>query len=79
MDASGPWSFAYSINFQIRQIPAQTNIFLLKKAYCCVGQDFWKKKKKNFPVWDLVTTGKQIDINFSSTRKILQNFEGHDH
>ena len=44
-----------------------------------MGQDFWKKKTSIFPVWDLVTTGKQIDINFSSTRKILQNFEGHDH
>ena len=28
---------------------AQTNIFLVKKTYCCVGQDFWKKASI-FPV-----------------------------
>ena len=37
----------------------------MKKAYCCVGQDFWKKKKKSSisVVWDLVTTGKEIEKN----------------
>ena len=36
------------------------------------------KKTSFFPVWDLVTTGKQVEKNFA-TKKILQNFEGHDH
>ena len=57
MHAYELWSFIYSINFQITQIPATNHH--LKKAYRCVGQDFWKKII--FFVWDLVTTGQQIE------------------
>ena len=35
----------------------KTIIFLVKKAYRCVGQDFWKKQF--FPVRDLITTTNQ--------------------
>ena len=60
-----------------RKFQLQAIIFLVKKAYCWVGQDFWKKKI--FLVWDLVTTGKQIEkTTYFATEKILQNFEGHD-
>ena len=43
MDASRLRSFAYSINFQIRQIPATNHHFAREKTLCLVGQDFWKR------------------------------------
>ena len=62
MDASGLWSFVYSINFQIRQIYPQIIVFLVKKpTVVCVKIS--EKKKTFFPVWDLVTTGKEIEKN----------------
>ena len=53
-----------SINFQIKKIPAtKQHFFFVKNAYCCVGQNFWKTASI-FPVWELATTGKQIERNF---------------
>ena len=43
------------------KLQPQTIFVLVKRAYCCVGQHFWKKKKSFFPVWDLVATGEQIE------------------
>ena len=43
MDASSLWSFVYSINFQIRQIPA-TNHHLLKKPAVVLVKISEKKK-----------------------------------
>ena len=48
------------LTFKWRKFQPQAIIFLAKKAYCWVGQDFWKKNTF-FLVWDLVTTGKQIE------------------
>ena len=49
MGACGPWSFAYSINFQMRRNSAtnqhfswEYNPFSIKPAVTD-GQDFWKK------------------------------------
>ena len=43
----------------------------MKKAYCCVGQDFWKKNC--FPVWDLITTGKQLEKKtYFATKKYFK-------
>ena len=44
----------------IRRIPVINHHFSCETAYCCVGQNLWKKEHF-FPVSDLVTTGKQID------------------
>ena len=54
MDASGLWSFAYSINFQIRQMQARNQHFSGEKGLLLCGSRFLKKKK--FP-------GKQIERN----------------
>ena len=48
MDESGLLSFVYSIDFQVRQIPATNHHFSCEKSYCYVGQDFWKKKYQFF-------------------------------
>ena len=65
MDASGLWSFVYSINFQIRQILATNHHFSCVKSLLLCWSRFpkkkKKKKKKKKTVWDLVTTGKQIE------------------
>ena len=44
MDASGLWSFVYSINFQIRQIPATNHHFSCEKNLLLSGSIFLKKK-----------------------------------
>ena len=61
MDASGLWSFLYSINIQIRQIPATNHLCFCEKSLLLCGSTFLKKKKSFFPIWDLVTTGEQIE------------------
>ena len=57
MDASGLWSFVYSINFQIREIPVRNHHFSCEKSLLLCLSRFLKKN----PVWDLITTGKQIE------------------
>ena len=76
MDASGLWSFVFSINFQIREIPATKLHFSCEKKPIVVLVKISEKKKKKkkkkkkgkkatfFLVWDLVATGKQIEKNF---------------
>ena len=59
MNASGLWSFVYSINFQIREIPVRNHHFSCEKSLLLCLSRFLKKKK--IPVWDLITTGKQIE------------------
>ena len=44
MDASGLWSFVYSINFQIRQIQARNQHFSGEKSLLLCGSRFLKKK-----------------------------------
>ena len=63
MNASGLWSFAYSINFQIRQIPATNHHFSCEKKPNIVWVKISEKKTPFFQVWDIVTTGKQIEKN----------------
>ena len=79
IDTSGLWSFVYSINFQIRQIPATNHHFSCEYSLLLYGQRFLKEKKSFFTVWDLVTTCKQIEKTLILPLKILQTFEGHDH
>ena len=43
MDASGLWSFVYSINFQIRQIPATNHHLSCEKILLLCGPRFLKK------------------------------------
>ena len=43
MDASGLWSFAYSINFQIRQMQARNQHFSGEKGLLLCGSRFLKK------------------------------------
>ena len=62
MDASGLLSFVYSINFQIRQIPARNHHLSCEESLLLCGSRFLKKASF-FPVWDLVATGKQIEKN----------------
>ena len=71
MDASGLSSFVYSINFQIRQIQTRNQHFSEKRLLLC-GSRFLKKKKKKNPA------SKQKETYFA-IRKILPNFERHDH
>ena len=58
MNASGLWSFVYSINFQIREIPVRNHHFSCEKYLLLCLSRFLKKK---IPVWDLITTSKQIE------------------
>ena len=46
MDESGLRSFVYSINFQIREIPATNHRFSCEKSLVLCGSRFLKKKKK---------------------------------
>ena len=46
MDESGLRSFSYSINFQIREIPATNHRFSCEKSLVLCGSRFLKKKKK---------------------------------
>ena len=75
MDASGLWSFVFSINFQIREIPATKLHFSCEKKPIVVlvkiSEKKKKKKKKNkgkkenfFMFWVIFATGKQIEKNF---------------
>ena len=43
MDASGLWSFLYSINFQTRQIPTTSHHFSCEKSLLLCGSRFLKK------------------------------------
>ena len=63
MDASGLWSFVYFISFQVRQNPVANHHFSGEKSLLLCGSIFLKKTPTFFPVWDLVTTGKQIKKN----------------
>ena len=79
MDASGLWSFVYSIKFQIRQIPATNHHFSSEKSLLLCGSRFLKKNIIISCLRFLVTTGKQIEKIYFATKRMLQNFEGHDH
>ena len=48
MDASGLWSFVYSINFQIRQIQARNQHFSVEKSLLLFGSRFLRKEKHFF-------------------------------
>ena len=65
-----------SINFQIRQIPPQAVIFLVKKACYCVGQYFSKKISALRSYYHRKVNRKKTSI---TTKKLLQSFVGHDH
>ena len=55
------------IHFQIRQIPATNYNFYCEKDLLLCWSRFLKKNI--FPVWDLVTTGKQIEKTYFVTKK----------
>ena len=54
-------------HFQIRQIPATNHNFSSEKGLLLCCSRFLKKTF--FPVWDLVTTGKQIEKTYFVTKK----------
>ena len=68
-DVSGLWSFLYSITFQIRQIPTTNHHFSSEKAYSCVGQDFWKKKKHLFWFAILLPQASKLFCHWKNTSK----------
>ena len=79
MDASGLLSLVYSTSLQIRHIPVRNNIFpgnnnpvSIKPTVALVTFS----EKTTFEI-SLPQSSKQKETNFA-TRKILQNFEGHD-
>ena len=77
--ASGLWSFVYiPLTSKQDKFQPQTDIFLVEKAYCCVGKD--SEKSINFfglrSCYHRQANRKKI---YFATKKILQNFEGHDH
>ena len=74
MHIYGLWSFVYSINFQMRQIPSSCKTFLWKSQL--VGWSrFLKKKPTFFLVLNLVTTGKQIEKNFCLLKKYFKTLK----
>ena len=73
MDASGLWSIEYFTS-KYGKFEPQTIIFLVKKIYCCVGQDFWKNFSSLRSCYHSQANRKKTHF---ATTKILQNFEGH--
>ena len=68
MDASGLWSFAYSINFQIRQMQARNQHFSGEKSLLLCGSRFLKNKKK---IWK--ATRKKRILPLEKYFKTLKN------
>ena len=77
MDASGLWSFVYSINFQVTQIPATSHHFSCEKSLLLGGSRFLKKKKFS-GLRSCYHRQANRKKTYFATEKILQNFEGHD-
>ena len=79
MDASGLWSFVCSINFQLRQFPATNQHISCKESLLLYRSRFLKETIILFWFEILLPQTIKEKETYFSTRKILQNFEGHDH
>ena len=69
----------YSINIQIRQIPATNQHFSCEKSLLLCGSRLLKKNYQFFRFEILLPQPSKLKETYFATRKILQNFEGHDH
>ena len=71
------WSFVYPIYFQTKQIPAANHYFSCEKSLLLFWSRFLKKKFFLFEI--LLPQASKQKKTYFATKKILQNFEGHDH
>ena len=76
MDASGLWSFAYSINFEIRKIIATNHNSSSEKSLLLCGQGFWKKNGAFFSLRSCYHTQanrKKLICHYKNTSKGWDN------